>query len=142
MANRARLYLDWLPPIIWAAAIFGFSTKIFSSENTGPIVESVITAIFGFAIKPSTIDVIHYLIRKAGHLTEYAILGGLLFRAIRGERRGWNWRWAAAAIAIAALYASTDEFHQIFVPGRTPSVWDVLLDTVGAAVAQVLFFRR
>jgi VanZ family protein len=142
MANRARLYIYWIPPILWAAAIFGFSSQILSSENTGPIVESFITAIFGYTIKPSTINTIHYLMRKAGHLTEYAILAALLFRAIRRDRTGWNWRWAAAAIAIAALYAATDEFHQSFVPGRTPSVWDVLLDTTGASLAQVLFFRR
>jgi len=63
-----------------------------------------------------------------------------LLRAIRGEHRGWQIRWAIAALAIAAGYSALDEFHQSFVPSRTPSSWDSLLDTTGAATAQVLLW--
>ena len=45
--------------------------------------------------------------------------------------------WALAAVAIVACYASLDEVHQIFVPGRTPAIADVLLDTVGGICAQI-----
>ena len=45
--------------------------------------------------------------------------------------------WALAAIAMVACYASLDEFHQIFVPGRTAAVADVLLDTIGGICAQI-----
>ena len=142
MSNRPRLWRYWLPPVLWAAAIFAGSSTVLSSEHTAPLIETIVDAIFGHPLQPSQFNVIHFLVRKAGHLTEYAILSALIFRAIRGERSGWNWRWASMAIVIAALYASTDEFHQSFVPGRTPSVWDVLIDTTGATLAQVLFFRR
>jgi len=142
MDNRARLYLYWLPPIVWAALIFYGSSRVLSSEHTAPVIESILNAIIGHRLKPSQFNVIHYCIRKAGHLIEYGILGSLVFRAIRHGRTGWSWRWALAAIAIATLYAASDEFHQVFVPGRSPSVWDVLIDTTGATLAQVLFFRR
>lgn len=92
------------------------------------------------SITPALFDKIHFAVRKASHLIEYAVFGVLLFRAIRADREGWSWRWAVAAIAIAALYAMTDEWHQSFVPSRTASVWDVLIDTTGATLGQVLFF--
>jgi VanZ family protein len=48
-----------------------------------------------------------------------------------------KWSWALTAILLVAAYASLDEFHQLFVPGRTAAVTDVLLDTAGGAAAQL-----
>jgi VanZ family protein len=76
--------------------------------------------------------------RKAAHLTEYGILSGLTFRAFRGERRSWSLRWAIGAVILAAFVASIDEIHQTFIPSRTGTWHDVLLDAAGAAVAQIL----
>jgi VanZ family protein len=84
----------------------------------------------------STLLILHAFIRKCGHVGEYFIFGVLLFRAIRAPVRGWDVRWAFLAILIAALYASSDEIHQIFVPTRGASIWDALLDTGAATVAQ------
>ena len=84
----------------------------------------------------STLLILHAFIRKCGHVAEYFIFGVLLFRAIRAPLRGWDVRWAFLAILIAALYASSDEIHQIFVPSRGASIWDALLDTSAATVAQ------
>ena len=117
--------------------IFAASTSALSGETTRRILHAILPS----SIEPSLFDTIHFAIRKAAHLAEYAILGTLLFRAIRGERTGWSWQWALAAIVIAALYAMTDEWHQSFVPSRTPSAWDVLIDATGATLGQVLFFR-
>jgi len=108
-----------------------------SGETTGRILHAILPS----SIKPSLFDTIHFAVRKAAHLAEYAIFGLLLFRAIRAGREGWSWRWALAAIVVAALYAVTDEWHQSFVPSRTPSGWDVLIDATGATLGQVLFFR-
>ena len=80
---------------------------------------------------------LHDFIRKCAHVFEYFVFGLLLFRAIRIPKQGWQWRWAFLAILIAALYASSDEIHQIFVPSRGASFWDALLDTSGAGVAQL-----
>ena len=68
---------------------------------------------------------------------EYFILGVLLFRAFRGDRQGWMLRWTVTALLIAAIFSMLDEFHQSFVPSRTASPWDSLLDTFAAAVAQI-----
>jgi len=108
-----------------------------SGDNTGAVLHAILPS----WIAPELFDTVHFAVRKSAHFLEYAIFGLLLFRAIRGDRGGWSWRWALGAIVIAGLYAMTDEWHQSFVPTRTPSVWDVLIDTTGATVAQVLFFR-
>lgn len=139
--QRARLYLYWIPPAVWAALIFIGSTDVLSAGETGSLLEATLNAILGHPLPASQFAALHFAVRKAGHLIEYAILGWLLFRAIRGNRSGFNIRWALAAIIVATLYAASDEWHQSFVPSRTPSAWDVLIDTTGATLAQVLFFR-
>ncbi len=77
--------------------------------------------------------------RKAAHVTEYAILTGLLFRALRELIDGF-WKRAAVALVPAFVFASADEFHQSFVPSRTSSQIDVLID-YGGAIAGVLICR-
>ena len=68
------------------------------------------------------------------------MFGLLVFRAVRGPRRGWTARWAAATLIVCAIFAAGDEFHQSFVPSRTASPWDALLDTAAAAAAVFLIW--
>ena len=80
---------------------------------------------------------IHVLIRKAAHVTEYLILGLLLFRMFRGNSTlSWNWRWSFFAVIGVAIWAAGDEFHQSFVSTRTASAVDVAIDTAGGILAQ------
>ena len=131
----------WLPPALWAALILLASSDLFSAAHTGIALQDVIAAIFGRPMRVDWFNVLHFLLRKAAHLTEYAILGALLFRAVRADRSGWTVRWAIIAIAIAFGVASIDEWHQSFIPSRTSSPIDVLIDTVGAMIgaSRVLF---
>jgi VanZ family protein len=129
----------WLPPFLWTALILSASSDAFSSAHTGPWLTTLINAIVGHQLPKSGFETLHFAIRKLAHLTEYGILGLLLFRAIRADRPvRWNLRWSLAAIAIAAVIGSLDEWHQFFVPSRTASPRDVLVDTVGATLAQIL----
>ena len=132
----------WLPLFIWIAVIFTASTDLFSAQHTGSVIESILAAIFGHPLPQKQFDPLHFVIRKLAHITEYAILGALAFRALRSDERGWRPRWAIAAIAIALVVAATDEVHQSFVPSRGPSPVDVGIDTVGAAIAQVVIRLR
>lgn len=81
----------------------------------------------------------HLVIRKCGHLTEYAVLALLLWRAVRrpvkNDPSPWIWPEAGLALAIVFLYGASDEFHQIFVPTRTAQVSDVFIDTAGGAAS-------
>jgi len=122
---------------VWSAVIFTFSTDTFSSEHTQGVVVDVLHTLLPHASE-NTLLILHDIIRKCGHVVEYFIFGVLLFRAVRAPVRGWDVRWAFLAILIAALYASSDEIHQIFVPSRGASIWDALLDTGAASVAQLV----
>jgi VanZ family protein len=122
--------------VVWAGVIFSFSTDAFSSERTQTVVIGILHTLLPHVPEP-TLLTLHDFIRKCAHVVEYFVFGVLLFRAIRTPRQGWHLRWAFLAVLIAALYASSDEIHQIFVPSRGASVWDALLDTGGASVAQL-----
>lgn len=71
------------------------------------------------------------------HIAEFNVFSILVFRACRAGRQGWRRGWAIATLQIAVAYASLDEIHQIFMPGRGPSTRDVAIDTVGARLPQV-----
>ena len=88
-----------------------------------------------------TFERCHYFVRKSAHFIEYAVLGVLVWRTFRHDPAFRSYTvghqfWLA--LLVAALYASTDEFHQKFVPSREPSVHDVMLDTCGAAAGLLL----
>ena len=106
-----RLFTVWLPVLIWAAVIFTLSSIPSLSTGLG------------------TWDTI---LRKGAHLTEYAVLGGLLYRALGRE---------PLALAVGIAYAATDELHQYFVRGRHASPVDVAIDAVGVAVGMLVWLR-
>lgn len=127
--------------------IFGASTDAGSSTHSSRIIGPLLR-FFKPDVSPETIDRVQTVVRKGGHLTEYAILAFLLWRArrkpARRDRRPWNWNEAWFAVAGVALYAMSDEFHQSFVPSREASVRDVLIDTAGglAGVAVIWLVGR
>mgnify|MGYP001100043944 CR=1 FL=1 len=82
---------------------------------------------------------IEYPVRKAAHMTEYAILGLLSFAFYRGILKK-EMRQFLAALLTAAVYAATDEFHQYFIPGRSAEVMDVCIDTLGASIGLAILF--
>jgi len=101
----------WVPIVLWMAVIFALSSIPSLGTSLG------------------TWDLI---LRKIAHLTEYAILGALLVRAL--SRPG-------LAILLGGLYAVSDEVHQHFVRGRHAAWYDVLIDTIGVTVGVVAWRR-
>lgn len=112
-----------LPAVLWAVLIFAFSAQ--SDLPRAP---------------QSMLDV---LVKKGGHLTEYAVLAVLIHHAL-GAAVGDARRTAPVAWALAVLYATTDELHQAFVPGRRAALSDVAIDGMGAllGLAALLALRR
>jgi VanZ family protein len=127
----------WWPALAWAVVISGFSTGVFTSEHTSRVIIPILHWLLPHASQ-KTLFRLHHIIRKCGHFTEYFILSLLILRGIRAGRQDARIGWALAAIAIVAGYAALDEFHQSFVPGRTPAVTDVLIDTIGGIAAQII----
>ncbi len=128
----------WLPVFFCMGFIFGMSTDTFSSQNTSLVLEPALRFLVS-GISPQGIETIHGIIRKCAHITEYFILGFLLFRAFRCGLTGTKaWRCAFYSIIVVILYAVSDEFHQSFVSTRTASIFDVGFDSAGGIIAQVV----
>lgn len=142
IANFLRF---WLPVVIWMVVVFSASADSQSYQHSSAILEPLLHWLFP-QMSAATVGELHHLFRKTGHLTEYAILGWLVWRAVRrpvkNDFRPWNWAEAGLALCVVFAYAASDEFHQIFVPTRTPLVTDVLIDTTGGAVALLVLWVR
>jgi VanZ family protein len=136
--RRVRNFFKyWLPVLLWLALIFGASADSGSSKRSSRIIEPLVRWLFPQVSEPVVSDVVFY-VRKCAHVTEYAILALLLWRALRkpgpDDRRPWS-RWQVALVlGLTALYATSDELHQSFVPSRQGTFHDVLIDTTGAAL--------
>jgi VanZ family protein len=132
----------WFAVVAWALLISTFSTDWFSGEQTGRVLLPILYALLPWA-EPEHLDTIHFVIRKAAHVVEYLVLGVLLVRALREEGLA-GLPLALVAILLGSGWAALDEFHQEFVPSRTPSPRDVAVDTSGvcAGVALALARRR
>lgn len=121
------------------------SGDLLSARHTGGFVIWFFRTFFP-NVPFDTYDVVHTFLRKLGHFTNYAILSWLWFRAARywesRERsRLWQLRWALWGFAFTVATALADEGLQHFVPSRTGSWRDVMLDASGALFAQLLVFR-
>ena len=116
--------------------MFFGSTDLMSAEHTSRFLTPLLLW-WNPDISPVAIAQMHYFVRKAAHLTEYAILAMLLWRALRGLIDEF-WPRAALTLAWAMIFAAADEFHQSFVASRTASLGDVLLDCSGTLLGLMI----
>jgi VanZ family protein len=145
--DRHHVLKAWIALILWLIVIAIESTAYLSSQNTSRFLYPLLHFLFG--IDYASFEPFHFFLRKAGHVFGYGLLSILFFRAFRetlpaasGAR--WTFRWANIAVLGTALVASLDEWHQSYIPTRTGTVHDVILDTCAGIVAQlaVFFFQR
>ena len=119
------------------SVLFTASTDLGASGGTSRFLGPLLRWLFP-GLSAESVDLGVTIVRKAAHVTEYAILSALVWRALRKplkvDPRPWSWRLAGAALLVAGLYAASDEFHQSLVPSRMGSAVDVALDTSGAAL--------
>jgi VanZ family protein len=131
-----QILKSWGPVVVWVALICFGSSDLMSSDHTSRFVVP-----FLHWLKPDmsapTLLRINLLVRKAAHVTEYAILTGLFFRALRPTIVRF-WPRAVFALVPALLLAPIDEFHQSFVRSRSGSPVDVLIDYCGAITGIVI----
>lgn len=139
------IILDWAPLVIWACAIFFFSTDEFSSSHTSQILTPLLNWLSP-GISPEEIEIVHGVVRKLGHWFEYFILSALLLRVLLNENSREpplrNFLWT---LLVIFLYAAGDELHQAFVPSRTASLYDVMIDFGGGfcgTLGMFLYYTR
>lgn len=142
VSNRSssiKIIWYWLPVAAMFGTMFFLSTDTFSDQNTRSVIEVILKwwnpNTSGHAIK--TLD---FLARKSAHFSEYALLAVLLFRALRADSvLRWKLSWFLYSLALAACWSLLDELHQSYTSTRTPSIYDSMLDTIGAFFALAVF---
>ena len=141
-SSTQRILKVWLPSVIWLAVIVIESTNLGSSQHTGQILYPIFHYLF--AISRERFATFHAVLRKTGHFVGYFTLSVLLFRSWRGTfpRLSTRWcrQWAMLGFVCTALVSVLDEFHQSFLPSRTGTFHDVVLDSFAALVAQIVLF--
>ncbi len=137
---------------VWMCVVFAFSAQPDTessqvSEHVSYELVSGVNEIFQLGQSQmqmeSTALKIEFPVRKAAHMTEYAILAVLLFFMFSAYGIGQKdknpiFKRCLYALLVSALYAATDEFHQLFVAGRAGRVTDVLIDSTGAFIALLM----
>lgn len=141
--TRHHVLKAWIALILWLIVIAIESTTYLSSQNTSRFLYPVLHFLFG--IDYASFEPWHAFLRKCGHVFGYALLSILLFRAWREtlprmDGGPWTPRWATIAVVGTALVASLDEWHQSYLPSRTGTIHDVILDTCAGVAAQLAIF--
>jgi VanZ family protein len=132
-----------MPVLVCMGAIFLGSSDTNSFQHSSRILGPLVHWLMPH-LPQHEVEQVVLVLRKVGHLTEYAILALLAWRALSHRHdpyeRGWRWADAGRALLLAFAYAISDEFHQKFVPSRQASVTDVLIDTTGALLALLFLY--
>ncbi|MGP8260718.1 MAG: VanZ family protein [Acidobacteriaceae bacterium] len=135
----------WTPAAIAVAIICVESSDLFSANHTSTWLRPILQRLIG-PMKDSTWNIFHHYLRKTGHFVGYGLVAFTFLRAWlytltqRGPSTLIAWRLESSILAIfsTAIVASCDEYHQSFIPSRTSSPLDVLLDTAGACALCLL----
>ncbi len=148
MSKRITVYLSWTAVFALMLLIFFFSSQV--AEESGEVSEGFIAMLYRLKLRifgqectaselRMKIDALETIVRKLAHFTIYAFLGFLFSNAYTQSGIHRLSRLFALSLISSALYAVTDEFHQLFVEGRSGELRDVLIDSSGAALGALIF---
>lgn len=136
--------ISFIVLILWMIVIFSFSSAD-ANKSTGTS-DKVITTMIEIKDKITNNETPNnekeiivknssFYIRKSAHITEYLILGFLMFNLLNQ----YSVTKIYYAIGLSILYSCTDEFHQLFISGRSGSIRDVLIDSIGILIGTYLY---
>ncbi|MGI6514711.1 MAG: VanZ family protein [Syntrophomonadaceae bacterium] len=147
MKKTSTKIAAWIPVILWMMLIFFLSAQ--SAAESSGLSSKVTELMLGLinkvvpAFSSGLVDYayLNHVVRKLAHFLLYLVLGLLSARALRknGITGG---KQLVLAVIFCALYAVTDELHQMFVPGRSGQISDVVLDTMGGLAGVILYHSR
>ena len=138
--------ISFIITLLWVAVIFSFSLQpaTTSSEVSRGVGEWLVETFVPFlserleAMPVEQLEFLHTLLRKAGHFSEFFVLGVLAMLSVLQTKVRYR---LLSALSFCALVAAVDETIQLFVSGRSGQVTDVVLDSVGALCGIVVFVR-
>ena len=129
--------------VLWMGFIFSMSSENAekSSNTSGQTIRVVLSAVPGFEEQPEEVKVniiekLQFIVRKSAHFIGYMILG-ILASGLILYYGNINKKYLLAFL-ICVIYAISDEIHQLFVPGRSGQVRDVLIDSAGSLLGIII----
>ena len=127
---QMKRYVYYVLLVAWMGLIFYLSSE--GHEASSGRSDAIAHTLQSIGVGGSA-DLITFLVRKSAHSIAYFVLGCLAVNAFRTH--GWRVKTlCAASIAVVVLYAISDELHQLFVPGRSGELRDVLIDSVAGLI--------
>ncbi|MBW8864475.1 MAG: VanZ family protein [Verrucomicrobia bacterium] len=116
MSKSSKFLAYWLPLLIWMCVIFTASSDVDSVKHSSTLFEPLLRWLFPHLSETHVVELHH------------------LRQPQRNIRLPWRQDQAGLALAIVLLYAASDELHQVFIPGRTALVSDVIVDVIGGSI--------
>jgi VanZ family protein len=141
--HQKEILKTWIATGLWLGLIVVESTDSLSAAHTSRYLYPLFH--FLFKMKLARFEVLHHYLRKMGHFVGYFMLSLFMFASWRATLRQpsgprWAAGWAGIAFFMATFVASMDEWHQTYLPSRTGTLRDVVLDGSAALVAQIVIF--
>ena len=141
MKEHRKSSVSWALVLLWMGLIFYLSAQVAAeSDHLSLGLTQILIGTIERLIPGIDVGAIlsNHLIRKSAHFIAYLILGSLVSNALTQSNFSGKSR-VAIAWGISVLYAVSDEIHQLFVPGRSGQIKDVLIDSAGAMVGIGLY---
>lgn len=150
------LVRNWWMVAVWLGVIRMESTDMASAHNTSFVLYKVLSIVAPH-VRVESVELLNAILRKTGHFLGYGILSALVFIALRNTNRDrlrpllqrpwgiylrdwWRGEWVLIAMLFTIVTAAYDEIHQTFIPSRTGRWQDVVIDSCGAAVIQIVMY--
>lgn len=150
MRSPIKKYLVWVPALAIAIAIFLFSSQpadvsTASSNRISQLLLQLASQAKVIPVKsadiPAILKQMEMPIRKSAHILEFSLLNiSILYALHTWAMKGR--KWISVSWLCTVLYACTDEFHQLFVPGRAGMVTDILIDSIGVTLISIFLLLR
>ena len=128
----------------WILLIVGLSTSLGSWSHSQILIQRLLGTLspnWAAHLSPQTWEQINFILRKCAHFSEYAVLFSLVYWLCRRRLKVRRAIALPLVLGCIILFAISDEFHQSFVPGRTPHPRDVLIDSCGAATVALIALK-
>ena len=130
--KKLQKFLAWLALLVWMGVIFYFSHQ--SGDASMQLSDGILDSFKSLFQNFLNYHTLSYIVRKIAHFTEYFILGLLIYHLVK-QYRVISKTEIIWMILFCLIYAMSDEFHQVFIGGRSPKVFDVIIDSLGSSLS-------
>lgn len=130
--KKLQKFLAWLALLVWMGVIFYFSHQ--SGDASMQLSDGFLDSFKSLFQNFLDYHTLSYIVRKIAHFTEYFILGLLIYHLVK-QYRVISKTEIIWMILFCVIYAMSDEFHQVFIGGRSPKVFDVIIDSLGSSLS-------